>query len=86
MFILEVDGPYHTKKSQILKDKRRDSLLQQAGFNVVRLPANEVTLERLKHELFLLEIVPKQAVRDRLFLAAELLKYPQFRNATTLLA
>lgn len=60
--VIEVDGQYHLKEDQIVKDKDRTEELQKAGFAVMRFTNDEVigntatVLNQIKESL--MEIIP----------------------------
>ena len=41
--IVEVDGPYHDKKSQIERDRKKDNYLKLLGYEVLRIPVLVLT-------------------------------------------
>jgi very-short-patch-repair endonuclease len=75
LFVLEVDGKHHEEPRQAAKDRKRDYLMTRAGFKVIRLRYQDVTLARLRMELQDVVVTTKLDVRKHLWLARELVKY-----------
>lgn len=48
---LEIDGKQHTYKERIIHDKERDIYLNSVGFEVYRIPWNEINSEQGKSEM-----------------------------------
>lgn len=49
--IVEVDGEYHSKKEQMVKDKNRTKQIEKKGYLVVRCTNDEVLLKKFKDPL-----------------------------------
>lgn len=47
---LEIDGLQHTKKDRLLKDRKRDAILQKMGITVIRVQMNSHNFHKKKQQ------------------------------------